>query len=1056
MFKETPPEPDLVGQEERILRFWDENRIFDKLRARNKGGPKFKFLDGPITANRPMGVHHAWGRTYKDIFQRYHAMLGHETRYQNGYDCQGLWIEIEIEKELGFNSKKEIERFGIDKFVKLCKERPLKISKEVDRQSNRLGYWMDWSDSYFTMSDENNYTIWYFIKKCHERGFVYKGHDVMPWCPRCGTAVSDHEIATEGYRELEHPSITIRLPIKGRENEYIMVWTTTPWTLTSNVALAVSPKTAYVKAVRNGETYYLAKSALERMRGELKAVEELTGDKLVGWEYEGPFDELPAQEGIVHRVLAWKEVDESEGTGVVHIAPGCGKEDFALGRDEGLPAVAPLDEAGRFIEGFGWLTGKRSEEAKDEILANLEKKGLKVDFSTLVHRYPVCWRCSSELVFRLVDEWFISMDKLRHEIMEVTRKIRWMPGFGMEREIDWLRNMHDWCISRKRYWGLALPIFECECGWFDVIGSREELEKRTTRGWDEFDGNSPHRPWVDEIRIKCEKCGKEISRIREVGNPWLDAGIVPFSTMGYRTDPDYWKEWYPSHFITECFPGQFRNWFYSLLAMSTVLENREPFQTVLGHALVLDLDGQEMHKSTGNVIWFDEAVDALGADVLRWIFARQNPFVNLNFGLELGEEVRRRFLKIWNSYGFFVTYARLDGITLEDLTAKDPKRTLLDRWILARLHQTTETCRGALDEYSVTPVIRALDAFVEDLSNWYIRANRRRFWKSGGDEDKRAAYATLWEALVGLVKLMSPILPFLSEEMYQNLVREIDPGAPESVHLTMYPEVDETLIDGALVAEMEYAARMISLGRAMRKEKNTRVRQPLSRMMVGPSERMKAEKAGTFRESVQRWESFILDELNIRKLEHLEDSEQLLEFKASPDFRLLGKKYGDRMPKIKMALEALPSGDVAQLRKGQEPLQIEVDGNRIELQRDEIKIDSAPREGLAVCSEGDIFVALDLNITDDLRREGLARELVHRIQRMRKEAGFEISDRIRIAYRAGDVVREIFETQGEYIARETLCEQLEEKDDKGEYRESLEIAGEKAEIAIARVTRPSS
>ncbi len=1052
MFKETPPEPDLVVQEERILEFWEREKIFDKLRARNQGGERFKFLDGPITANRPMGVHHAWGRTYKDIFQRYHAMQGRETRYQNGYDCQGLWIEIEIEKELGFNSKKDIEGFGIAEFVELCKARPLKIAKEIDRQSIRLGYWMDWSDSYFTMSDENNYTIWHFLKKCHERGLVYKGHDVMPWCPRCGTAVSEHEIATEGYRELEHPSITIRLPLKGRENEYIMVWTTTPWTLSSNVALAVSPKVTYVKAVRGGVTYYLAESALERVGNGFRVVEQMTGDALVGWEYDGPYDDLPAQKGVVHRVVAWDEVDESEGTGVVHIAPGCGKEDFALSKEENLPVVAPLDEAGRFIDGFGWLTGKTAEGVREEIQTDLEKRGLKVEFTTLVHRYPVCWRCSSELVFRLVNEWFIAMDALRHEIMEVTRKINWMPSFGRERELDWLKNMHDWCISRKRYWGLALPIFECECGWFDVIGGRDELKDRAVEGWERFEGHSPHRPWVDDVRIQCKKCGKSVSRVQDVGNPWLDAGIVPFSTMGYRTDPEYWKGWYPSHFITECFPGQFRNWFYSLLAMSTVLENREPFETVLGHALVLDLQGQEMHKSSGNVIWFDDAVNALGADVLRWIFARQNPYVNLNFGLKLGDDVRRRFFKIWNSYGFFITYARLDGIALEDLTGPNPRRTLVDRWILARLQQTIRTCRRELDTYSIAPVTRALDAFMEDLSNGYIRANRRRFWKSGEDEDKRAAYATLWEVLVGLVRLAAPILPFLCEEIYQNLVRGVDAKAPESVHLCFYPEVDEAKVDESLIEEMAYAAKIISLGRALRKEKNCKVRQPLPEMMVGPTERMEAEQAGTFRESLKRWESFILDELNIRVLHTLDDSERLLEFKASPNFRLLGKKFGDRMPKIKAALEALTSDEAAAIRKTQEPFRIRVDGDDLELDREEVKIESDPREGLAVGAEGDIFVALDLNISDDLRREGLARELVHRIQRMRREAGFEISDRIRISYRADGGLKEVIESHGAYLSAETLCEEIREADEQGEFREELDVDGQRITIALSRLS----
>ena len=559
-----------------------------------------------------MGAHHAWGRTYKDLFLRYKNMQGFKQRFQNGFDGQGLWIEVEVEKELGFGSKLDIEEYGVGKFVERCQERVRRFADIISAQSARLAQWMDWDHSYHTMSDENNFTIWHFLKVCHERGWIYEGTDVMPWCPRCSAGLSEHEIVTDGYREVVHPGLFVRFPIEGRNEESLLVWTTTPWTLSSNAGAAVHPDFTYVKAMQGDEAVYVLKDRVSVLKGDYEVVAEMPGSELVGLRYRGPFDELPAQQGVRHRVVPWKEVTATEGTGIVHTAPGAGKEDFALGKEFGLSTIAPLDDLGVFIEGFDWLTGKSVFEVNEPIYDSLREKGILYNLERYRHRYPHCWRCGTELVFRLVDEWFISMDPLREPISEATRKIKWVPEFGMQRELDWLKNMDDWMISKKRYFGLALPIYKCECGHFEVMGSEGELKERAVEGWDEFEGHSPHRPWIDAVKIECSECGQKVSRIPDVGNPWLDAGIVSFSTLKYRHDRDYWKEWFPADWISESFPGQFRNWFYSLLTMSTVLEGSEPCRAVFSYALMRDEKGEEMHKSQGNAIWFEDAAEKMG------------------------------------------------------------------------------------------------------------------------------------------------------------------------------------------------------------------------------------------------------------------------------------------------------------------------------------------------------------------------------------------------------------------------------------------------------------
>ncbi len=512
MFKPVPTKVDFTAMERDRLRWWEEQDMIGKYLRHNAASlKKWSFIDGPITANNPMGVHHAWGRTYKDLYQRLKTMQGYHQRYQNGFDCQGLWIEVEVERERGFRSKRDIEDFGIARFVEECKARVRKFAAVQTEQSIRLGYWMDWENSYYTFSDENNYTIWLALKRCHENGWIYKGHDVMPWCPRCATGLSQHEIVTEGYREITHPSVYLRLPLRGRPDEYLLVWTTTPWTLSANVAAAVHPDLTYVRVRQGGDVYYLSRATVETsLQGEYEVLGELRGKDMVGWTYHGPFDELPKQEGVEHRVVPWEEVSETEGTGIVHIAPGCGKEDFELSKQFDLAVIAPLDENGVFLEGYGWLSGRPVGEVAQPVFDDLKRKGMLYRVQDYTHRYPVCWRCDSELVFRLVDEWFISMDRLRDRIAAVTEKIRWIPEFGLARELDWLQNMEDWMISKKRYYGLALPIYECgNCGNFEVIGSEVELRQRAVEGWDEFAGHSPHKPWIDAVKIICPNVRRE-------------------------------------------------------------------------------------------------------------------------------------------------------------------------------------------------------------------------------------------------------------------------------------------------------------------------------------------------------------------------------------------------------------------------------------------------------------------------------------------------------------------------------------------------------------------
>jgi len=989
---------DQVTLEHEMLDFWSREGIFKRLIAQNADGEPWSFLDGPITANNPMGVHHAWGRTLKDMYCRYWAMNGRQLRYQNGFDCQGLWVEVEVEKELGFKTKRDIAAFGLDKFVRACKERVLTYAARQTSQSVRLGYWMDWDDpamllqlrdamkaeapevtvtatngrtltgtpeaivgklgtpemggSYFTFSTENNYTIWTFLKKCHTQGHLQRGTDVMPWCCRCGTGLSQMEVA-EGRKIVEHTSTYVRFPLRGREKEALLVWTTTPWTLSSNVAAAVNPELDYLKIKHLDWVLYVGKGAFENARdksldaagqkktfklpklsqllkgiGELEVLGTLKGAELVGLAYDGPYDHLPAQQrpgGLTpaggngsavssaesHRVLAWDMVSETEGTGIVHIAPGCGAEDAELGRHEGLVAIAPLAETGEYLDGFGDLSGRHVLTVTDDVCADLKARGILVTKERYPHVYPHCWRCKEELVFRLVDEWFIDMG-WRGRIQANVPKIRWIPGDGEAREMDWLRNMGDWMISKKRFWGLALPIWVCrDCKAFDVVGNEAELQARAVAGWETFAGHAPHRPWVDAIQLRCT-CGGTMDRVPDVGNPWLDAGIVPYSTVRYTSDPAYWEKWFPAELVLECFPGQFRNWFYALLAMSAMMEDRAPFKTLLGHGLVRDEKGEEMHKSKGNAIWFDEAAEQFGADTMRWLYSKQDPVQNLNFGPNVLREVRGGFLnQLWNTHAYFVNYARMEGYDPSKPAVPFAERPDFDRWILTELQDVVAACRESIETYAHDDAAHQIEAFVEQLSNWYLRNNRRRFRAEAADG--LSAFQTLETCLRTVVRLLAPFLPFTAEKLYRNLEVSARDDSPPSVHLCAFPHPTGER-DVPLTAAMRTLVRFTTLSTAARDVAKLKLRQPLQKLTISAS--TEADRA-----ALEQFQGMLRDELNVKELELLTPgTPSPVGLVVKPDFKALGPKVGDKMGLVTKAIAAETPRIAAELRKGAEAI----------------------------------------------------------------------------------------------------------------------------------------
>jgi isoleucyl-tRNA synthetase len=876
-------------------------------------------------------------------------------------------------------------------------------SEVMTEQSKRLGQWMDWDNDYYTFSDTNIEYIWRFLKTVHERGWLYKGHRSTQWCPRCGTSLSQHEQAGEDkYIELEHPSLYVRFPLKGRDGEALVVWTTTPWTLPANVAAAVNPHADY-GLLENGQWVAVALFPDETfVRGAL-------GGELVGLEYEGPFDHLPAQAGVTHTVIPWEDVSLTEGTGIVHIAPGAGAEDFELARIHDLPVLAPIDEAGRMVAGYGELEGLSTNEVEQPVIESLRDRGLLTRAERITHRYPICWRCGTPLVFRVVDDWFISCDEIRQPLLDANATVEWTPPQYSKRMDDWLRNMGDWNISRKRYFGLPLPLYPCACGHLNVVGSKAELDERAVSGLEQL--QELHRPWIDEVRIRCEQCAAEVERIPEVGDAWLDAGIVPFSTLGWENpewkphgyatgasaglsgadlpDHAYWEQWFPADWVSES-REQIRLWFYSQSFMAVTLVGRSPYRQVLTYERVRDETGREMHKSSGNAIEANEAFERMGADIVRWLFSGQTPSQNINFGYGPADHVKRRLLLLWNSAKFLVDYANIEGWqpSWDDLeSGPDGEPQPLDRWLVARTHALCREVTSAYESWLTPNVVRAFEDFVDDVSKWYIRRSRRRFWD--GDE---MALRTLWFALVQGLRVVSPVMPFLAEHLWRKLTAPCE-GAPDSVFLAGWPKVAEP--DSALLEEVGELRRVVALGHQARESAGVKLRQPLRTLVVDGAALARVHAAE------------IGEELRVKEVTFGEvDASEL---RVKPNLPVLGPKLGRKLADVRAALEA---GEFEELPGG---------GFRVaglELVPDEVLVERHGKEGWAVAASDGVTVALDSRLDDELEREGRVYELIHAVNTMRKEAGLELTDRIRLMLPRDDAD---LLSYADWIARETLA-----------------------------------
>ena len=1045
--KKVEPNFNFIEMEHKVMDFWEKEKCFDKLLEKNKNGKKFKFLDGPITANNPMGIHHAWGRTLKDIYLRYKGMNGYTSHYRNGFDGQGLWIEVEVEKELGFKDKKDIENYGLDKFTRKCMDRVDHFSKTITEQSKRLGQWMDWDNSYYTNTEENITSIWYFLKKCHEKGMIKQSFRPMPWCPRCGTSLSEHEMAGS-YKQMVHKAVFFKLPIVDSDSK-IVVWTTTPWTLSSNVALAVNPEIDYVKVkVKSDDKYLIMGKNGLRILGDdkIEVVESFKGEKLVGLKYETCFPEMEKQKTIDHKIVAWEEVSSDDGTGVVHIAPGCGAEDYELGKRENLDVVIPVDDNGVILEGFGFMTGYNTKEVAEHVFKELKKRNKLYMIEEHEHSYPVCWRCKTDVIFKAVPEWYIDSDMIRPKLIKAAREVKWTPEFAGKRMEDWLNNMGNWAISRKRFYGLPLPIYPCkECEHVTVVGSRKELKELAVKP--ELVDELPdlHRPWIDEIEIKCPHCGKNVKRIKDVGDCWLDAGIMPFSTMKYFTDKEYWKQYFPAEWVTEM-KEQIRLWFYSLLFMSVVLEDKAPYESVLTYSAVVKEDGGKFSKS-GYMIKFDEAAEKIGADPIRYLYAGAPVNNDVRFGFNLGDESRRKLLNFWNIYVFFNTYAILDMPNLKDYKLDLEKLEKSDKWLLARLNTFLRYATKAMNEYQVQNVIKEFEKLVDEISNFYVRVNRKRFWKIGEDSDKLQVYYLLYTAIKIMTKVMAPIIPFMSEEIWQNMVRSFEPNEAISVHLSEYPKPNEEYDNDEIITEVDEIRKVIALGLMLRNEKQLKVRQPLSTMYVSSEKNIE--------NSLKDFDNIIKDELNIKEIDFIKDETILNDECLMVNFKVAGKLLKEKIQSFKAEIENLDEETMQKLVKdfnNAENAELEINGFG-KLEKDVFVKVMKPKSHIVVINDNGYTVALDTRLNEELIVEGMYRDLVRTIQVMRKEAGLEVEQRIVLSIVSnGKLMQKVINSYIDKIVADTLTSEFKNEKISDEIiLKNIEINKENVEIQLKRI-----
>ena len=1039
MYKKVSTDMNFVEREKQVEKFWEDNQIFEKSMKVREGNPSYVFYDGPPTANGKPHIGHVETRVIKDMIPRYRTMKGYQVPRKAGWDTHGLPVELEVEKKLGLDGKDQIEKYGVEPFIEQCKESVWKYEGMWEDFSHTVGFWADMKNPYVTYHNDYIESEWWALKEIWKKGLLYEGHKIVPYCPRCGTPLSSHEVA-QGYKDVKERSAVVRFKVKG-EDAYILAWTTTPWTLPSNVALCVNPDEDYVKVTSKGYTYYMAAALVDTVLGEgAEVLEHYQGKDLEFKEYEPlfPYAEKRIGNKKAYYVVCDTYVTLTDGTGVDHIAPVFGEDDSKVGHRYDLPFVQLVNEKGEMTEETPWA-GTFCKKADMAVLQALEDKDLLFDAPLFEHSYPHCWRCDTPLIYYARETWFIRMTAVKEDLIRNNNTINWIPeSIGKGRFGDWLENVQDWGLSRNRYWGTPLPVWQCECGHQDCIGSIEELKEKADNCPDDIE---LHRPYIDAVTIKCPKCGKEMHRVPEVIDCWFDSGSMPFAQHHYPFEnKETFEKQFPAQFISEAV-DQTRGWFYSLLAISTLLFNKAPYENVIVLGLVQDENGQKMSKSKGNAVDPFDALQTYGADAIRWYFYTSSaPWLPSRFAGKTVVEGQRKFMgTLWNTYAFFVLYANIDNFDATKYSLEYEKLAVMDKWLLSRLESTVKAVDDNLENYRIPEAAKALQSFVDDMSNWYVRRSRERFWAKGMEQDKINAYMTLYTALVTVAKAAAPMIPFMTEDIYQNLVKSIDASAPESIHLCDFPEVHENWIDPKMEEDMADLLEIVVMGRAARNTANIKNRQPIGTMYV------KSE----FQLS-EFYKEIIEDELNVKEVVFKDDIADFISYSFKPQMRTVGPKYGKLLNKIKTVLSELDGNKAMAELKSTGELKLDIDGQEIVLLEEDLLIDMAQMEGYVSESDHTITVVLDTNLTPELIEEGFVRELVSKIQTMRKEAGFEVMDKIRVYAKDNDKIVDIMKNHGDEIKSEVLAEDIVTGETKG-YEKEWNINSEKVTMAVERI-----
>ena len=1039
MYKKVSTDMNFVEREKQVEKFWEDNQIFEKSMKVREGNPSYVFYDGPPTANGKPHIGHVETRVIKDMIPRYRTMKGYQVPRKAGWDTHGLPVELEVEKKLGLDGKDQIEKYGVEPFIEQCKESVWKYEGMWEDFSHTVGFWADMKNPYVTYHNDYIESEWWALKEIWKKGLLYEGHKIVPYCPRCGTPLSSHEVA-QGYKDVKERSAVVRFKVKG-EDAYILAWTTTPWTLPSNVALCVNPDEDYVKVTSKGYTYYMAAALVDTVLGEgAEILEHYQGKDLEFKEYEPlfPYAEKRIGNKKAYYVVCDTYVTLTDGTGVVHIAPAFGEDDSKVGHRYDLPFVQLVNEKGEMTEETPWA-GTFCKKADMAVLQALEDKDLLFDAPLFEHSYPHCWRCDTPLIYYARETWFIRMTAVKEDLIRNNNTINWIPeSIGKGRFGDWLENVQDWGLSRNRYWGTPLPVWQCECGHQDCIGSIEELKEKADNCPDDIE---LHRPYIDAVTIKCPKCGKEMHRVPEVIDCWFDSGSMPFAQHHYPFEnKEIFEKQFPAQFISEAV-DQTRGWFYSLLAISTLLFNKAPYENVIVLGLVQDENGQKMSKSKGNAVDPFDALQTYGADAIRWYFYTSSaPWLPSRFAGKTVVEGQRKFMgTLWNTYAFFVLYANIDNFDATKYSLEYDKLAVMDKWLLSRLESTVKAVDDNLANYRIPEAAKAMQSFVDDMSNWYVRRSRERFWAKGMEQDKINAYMTLYTALVTVAKAAAPMIPFMTEDIYQNLVKSIDASAPESIHLCDFPEVHENWIDPKMEEDMADLLEIVVMGRAARNTANIKNRQPIGTMYV------KSE----FQLS-EFYKEIIEDELNVKEVVFKDDIADFISYSFKPQMRTVGPKYGKLLNKIKTVLSELDGNKAMAELKSTGELKLDIDGEEIVLLEEDLLIDMAQMEGYVSESDHTITVVLDTNLTPELIEEGFVRELVSKIQTMRKEAGFEVMDKIHVYAKDNDKIVDIMKNHGDEIKSEVLAEDIVTGETKG-YEKEWNINSEKVTMAVERI-----